>query len=126
MARELSDLSIVTSYFAKASALEKIGYTVVSIAQRQPDNFNHQEILALAPSSFCRDLSRQKRHKQSADEYMKLKQTSEMLVKIEEQLLQVGQNLIALCCWEKDDSICHRATARKLLKKKFKINVEEF
>lgn len=125
---DMREYEVVTSYFARKKHLEEAGFLVVSIAQSQPPGIEVLEVPALAPSDFCRKLSGQKKHAQSAREYIRAHSSAETVGRIEEQIKVLPSTKIAFVCWEGKDENCHRKSARAVLNKNFTFmdKVEEF
>lgn len=110
---------IYTSYFSNYRNFP-IGASPIAITRYAPEYWGNQLVIAgLAPSS---ELLQQWKNKE-IDEYIfeqkyfaELRERGLTPDKVNTVLKEISKNRdLILCCYEKDDSICHRKLLRKWL-----------
>lgn len=103
---------IFTGYFAKTQIYVNSGIVPVAICRKPPNNWKHSEMRILAPTSEI--LFSYKGGKMSDSEYIS-RYKSDVLLKIDpekilKELLSFGPR-VAMLCYEKPFSFCHRHLA---------------
>lgn len=116
-------MKVYTSYFARASALQKAGIVPIGIALSPPKYFWGGSIAYIAPKGWMLKLP--------PEEYSR-KYHAEVLAHINPKaFLRELENLghgkdVALLCYERPDDFCHRQLVAKWLKKGAGISVDEW
>lgn len=120
-------MNIFTSYFSKASKLDSSRFLVVSISRYGPKGFRGFSFKEFAPSSsllhdykkgLCqRDYIRRYRH-----ELFGLGELRDSFVKLAR--VAHGRDIV-LCCYEREDSFCHRHVLSDIVFEKYNYRIVE-
>lgn len=119
-------MKIYTSYFGNKRKLEANGIVPVGICLYRPRYFNGVNFSCVAPTRELFNMS------EAPDEVYVPKFKKDVLSKVSpgdfvQQLESVsGGKDVALCCYEKDNSQCHRKIVGEWLQEQLGIEVEEF
>lgn len=119
-------MKIYTSYFGNRRKLEASGVVAVGICLYRPRYFSGVNISCVAPTRELFDLSDQ------PDSVYVPKFKKDVLSKVNpkefvEQLKLIGGGKdVALCCYEKDSTQCHRAIVADWLNETLNLGVVEF
>lgn len=119
-------MKIYTSYFSNGKKLAEAGVMMVGVALYPPKWFNGFSFKNVAPTSsilFAKG--------QTGEEYTR-RYKAEVLSRVNpnlfiESLQRIsGGRDIALCCFEKPESFCHRHILAKWLTEKTGVEITEF
>lgn len=119
-------MKIYTSYFSNGKKLAEAGVVMIGIALYPPKWFSGTSLKYVAPTAsilFAKG--------QTSEEYTR-RYKAEVLARVNPQLLieslrQLGKGRdVALCCFEKPESFCHRHILAEWLTAKTGIEITEF
>lgn len=122
-------MSIYTSYFSKATRLDKNKYDVVSITRYPPKWFHGMNIEIFAPSENLLWLYKNKHITDIEFTDIYYGELNRNKDKITDTINIINKYFdekdLILCCYEKSDSLCHRHVLGRFLGENFDIEVKE-
>lgn len=121
-------MKIYTSYFSKIKELESVGITPIAICAKLPDWYQGATYKALAPTYDCLMAYKRDNDADAYTERYKREKLSKLSPsEVVEQLRNLSNgNDIALICYEKPSSFCHRQLVAAWLNQYLGLDAEEW
>ena len=116
-------MTIYTSYFANWQKLRAAGVVMISVAAIPPKWFTGQQLNHAAPKWSPVHESNVAFEWRYREETLRRINPSMFIESLERFS---GGRDVALCCWEKPDSFCHRHILAEWLTKKTGVEIKEF